>query len=158
MKIANIMNFARGYNSIEKQFAHTAREFELVNEMGLENTFLLQYDAVCCELYQNLFKEKATDKTEIGLWYEIVEPLTTACNMPYRTELGRKWDYHIIPGFSARSVGNLTIKNCLFKDSGASNGHLFVENVNTLNLINNTFEGSFEAVKIGANVGTVNKQ
>lgn len=100
MKIANIMNFARGYNSVEKQFAQTARELELVNETGLDNTFLLQYDAVCCELYQKLFKEKATDKTELGLWYEIVEPLASACDIPYRSDLGLKWDYHIIPGFS----------------------------------------------------------
>ena len=100
MKIANIMCFARGYNSVEKQYKFTEAEFDLINEFDVDNTFLLEYDALCFESYQKLFKEKATDKTEIGLWYEIVEPLTTACGMTYRTQMGKKWDYHIIPGFS----------------------------------------------------------
>lgn len=100
MKIANIMCFARGYNNVEAQFNITAAELELVNSFDLDNTFLLEYDAICFESYQKLFKEKATERTEIGLWLEIVEPLTSACGMPYKTELGLKWDYHIIPGFS----------------------------------------------------------
>lgn len=99
MKIANIMIFARCYNNVEEQFEHTAKELRLVNEFEMDNTFLLEYDAICNESYQKLFREEATEKTEIGLWLEIVEPLTTACNMPYRTKMGLKWDYHIIPGF-----------------------------------------------------------
>ena len=99
MKIANIMIFARCYNNVEDQFNHTAAELRMVNEFDMDNTFLLEYDAVCDERYQKLFREEATEKTEIGLWLEIVEPLTTACNMPYRTKMGLKWDYHIIPGF-----------------------------------------------------------
>lgn len=105
MKIANIMNFVRYIderveNSEKKLFDMTAKELETVNEFGFENTFLLQYDAVIDENYQKLFKEKATNKTELGLWYEIVEPLTTACGIPYNSEKGWKWDWHIIPGFS----------------------------------------------------------
>jgi len=105
MKSVNIMNFVRYIderieNSVRKLYEMTAQELELVNEFGLENTFLLQYDAVIDSNYQKLFKEKATDKTEVGLWYEIVEPLTSACGLPYRSEYGWKWDWHIIPGFS----------------------------------------------------------
>ncbi len=105
MKIANIMNFVRCIderhkNSWEPQYKTTAAELDLVNELGLENTFLLQYDVLCDEAYQKLFKEKATERTELGLWYEIVEPLTAACKMPYRSEYGWKWDWHIVPGFS----------------------------------------------------------
>lgn len=48
----------------------------------------------------SLFRNEATDKTELGLWYEIVEPLTSACGIPYRSEMGWKWDWHIIPGYS----------------------------------------------------------
>ncbi|MBQ9116869.1 MAG: hypothetical protein IJY04_07570, partial [Clostridia bacterium] len=29
-----------------------------------------------------------------------VEPMTAACGMPYRSEYGWKWDWHIIPGFA----------------------------------------------------------
>lgn len=105
MKVANIMNFVRyiderDVNSIKNQYEATKKELELVNELGVENTFLLQYDAVCSEEYQKLFKENATEKTELGLWYEIVEPLTSACGLPYKSEKGWKWDWHIVPGFS----------------------------------------------------------
>ena len=105
MKIINIMNFVRDIDervddSKNILFNTTEAELDLVNEFGFENTFLLQYDAVCDYRYVELFKSKATDKTELGLWYEIVEPLTTACGLEYRSELGWKWDWHVIPGFS----------------------------------------------------------
>ena len=100
MKIANIMCFARCYNNVDVQFYGTKLELEMITGYDVDHTFLLEYDAICNEQYQQLFKEKATERTEIGLWFEIVEPLTTACGMPYRTERGVKWDYHIIPGFS----------------------------------------------------------
>ena len=105
MKVINIMNFVRYIDerlkdSVNILYQTTKRELEMVNEFGFENTFLLQYDAVCGENYQKLFREMGTERTELGLWYEIVEPLTTACGLPYRSERGWKWDWHIIPGFS----------------------------------------------------------
>ena len=105
MKVINIMNFVRYIDermkdSINILYQTTKSELMMVNEFGFENTFLLQYDAVCDENYQKLFKEYGTEHTEIGLWYEIVEPLTSACGLPYRSERGWKWDWHIIPGFS----------------------------------------------------------
>lgn len=105
MKIVNVMNFVRRIdereeNSTERLLAFTAEQLRLVNEYGVDNTFLLQYDAVCDEDFVALFKREATDKTELGLWYEIVEPLTSACGIPYRSEMGWKWDWHIVPGYS----------------------------------------------------------
>ena len=105
MKVVNVMNFVRQIdermeNSTERLLAFTAEQLRLVNEYGIDNTFLLQYDAVCDENFVSLFKREATDKTELGLWYEIVEPLTSACGIPYRSEMGWKYDWHIIPGFS----------------------------------------------------------
>jgi len=105
MKVINVMNFVRYIDerlkdSIDILYQTTKRELETVNEFGLENTFLLQYDAVCSENYQKLFREQGTERTELGLWYEIVEPLTSACGLPYRSERGWKWDWHIVPGFS----------------------------------------------------------
>ena len=105
MKSINIMNFVRDIDErlpaeADHLYKATKAELALVNEYGVENTFLLQYDALCDERYVKLFKENATERTELGIWYEIVEPLTTACGMPYRSERGWKWDWHIIPGFS----------------------------------------------------------
>ena len=106
MKTINIMNFVRQNDyrmpgdGVDILYQTTAAQLDLVNEFQLDNTFLLQYDAFCDSRYVSLFKENATDRTELGLWYEIVEPLTTACGLPYRSEVGAKWDWHIIPGFS----------------------------------------------------------
>ncbi len=105
MNIINLMNFVRYIderkeNSIQEQFAFTKKELEIVNEYNVDNTFLLQYDVLCDQAYVDLFKKEANEKTELGLWYEIVEPLTTACGLSYRSEMGWKWDWHIIPGLS----------------------------------------------------------
>ena len=105
MKTVNIMNFARQCEPRDTEvdrvlFQTTEKQLELVNELNLPNTFLLQYDTLCDERYVKLFKEKASDLTETGLWYEIVEPLTSACGLPYESANGWKWDWHIKPGFS----------------------------------------------------------
>lgn len=105
MKIANIMNFVRQIderfeNSTEKLLEFTAEQLRLINEYSLDNTFLLQYDALCDDNFTKLFKREATERTELGLWYEIVEPLASACGIPYNSENGWKWDWHIVPGFS----------------------------------------------------------
>ncbi len=103
MNIFNVMNFVRACDEREANYKETLfnitkQELDLLNEFNIENTFLLQYDALTDERYVELFKNEATDKTELGLWLEIVEPLTTACGLPYKSEHGWKWDWHIIPG------------------------------------------------------------
>ena len=105
MKVINVMNFVRQCEPrdalVEARLLDTtAAQLDLVNEMEVDNTFMLQYDALCDERFVRLFKEKATDRTELSLWYEIVEPMTSAVGMPYRSEMGWKWDWHIIPGFA----------------------------------------------------------
>ncbi|MBE6668553.1 MAG: hypothetical protein E7607_09640 [Ruminococcaceae bacterium] len=105
MKVVNLMNFVRNIderaeNSTERLLSFTTEQLRLVNEYSVDNTFLLQYDTVCNDDFVSLFKHEATNKTELGLWYEIVEPLTTACGIPYRSDRGWKWDWHIIPGYS----------------------------------------------------------
>ena len=64
MKVINIMNFVRQIderieNSTEKLLAFTTEQLQLVNEYGVDNTFLLQYDAVCDENFVSMFKNKA---------------------------------------------------------------------------------------------------
>ncbi|MBR2353941.1 MAG: hypothetical protein IKA76_05510 [Clostridia bacterium] len=105
MKVVNLMCFVRQIderlkNSTEQLFDFTKQQVALVNEYPVDKTFLLQYDTVSDEQFVRLFKEETDERTELGLWYEIVEPLTTACGLPYRSENGWKWDWHIIPGFS----------------------------------------------------------
>ena len=105
MKSVNIMNFVRQCEprseSVDKiLFETTKKQLALVNELQVPSTFLLQYDALCDDRFVKLFKEEAGPLTETGLWYEIVEPLTSACSMKYESEYGWKWDWHIKPGFS----------------------------------------------------------
>ncbi len=104
MKVVTIMNFVRKCDfrmedSEEKLYQMTRKELELVNEYRLDNTFLLQYDALIEERYIHLFQEKATERTELGLWFEVVKPLTDAVGLPWRGRKGATWDWHVIPGF-----------------------------------------------------------
>ena len=105
MKIVNVMNFVRQceprWADVDAElFPTTKAQLEMVKEMGVDHTFLLQYDTLCDPKYIDLFKNEATEQTELGLWYEIVEELTDAVGIPYKSECGWKWDWHIIPGFS----------------------------------------------------------
>ena len=105
MKTVHIMNFARQCEPRDEAtdrilFDVTKKQLEMLNELNVPNTFLLQYDALCDERYVKLFRQKAGAQTEIGLWHEIVEPLTAACGMAYESVRGWKWDWHIKPGFS----------------------------------------------------------
>lgn len=98
------MNFVRQCdfrteNSEELMYRMTEQELELVNRYQKDNTFLLQYDALLDERYIQLFRTKATGRTELGLWLEIVKPLTDAVGLPWRGREGTTWDWHVVPGF-----------------------------------------------------------
>ena len=105
MKCVNIMNFARSFEprrlDVEKKLAETTKQqLDLVNEMGVEATFLLQYDVYVNDEFVKIIKDRAGDNIELGLWFEVVEPLTSACGMKYESARGWKWDWYIKPGFS----------------------------------------------------------
>ena len=104
MNVTNIMNFVRTFEprnlAVEaKLFDMAKAELELSKEMNLPSTFLLEYDALCDERYVELFRD-AGENIELGLWYEIVEPLTTDIGIPYNSPRGFRWDWYIDPGFS----------------------------------------------------------
>ena len=66
MKSVNIMNFARSYEprnlEVEKKLAQTTKEqLDLVNELGVEATFLLQYDVIVNDEFVKIIKERAGD-------------------------------------------------------------------------------------------------
>lgn len=99
-----MMNFVREVdprvkNSEQVLYNTTCAEYKLCKEYGIENTFLLQYDALIDPRYINLFSD-ADDKTELGIWLEIAQPLVEAVGLPWRGRLGWAWDWHVVPGFS----------------------------------------------------------
>ena len=105
MRIINFMNFVRQNdprleNSEQLLFETTKQELALAKQYGIENTFLLQYDALIDERYIHLFKNEANETTELGLWFEIPKPLLEKAGLPWRGREGWTWDWHIVPGFS----------------------------------------------------------
>lgn len=84
--IVNIVNFVRavepreGRNiDLEKPIIEQTR---IMRELGLRGTFLLQYDALISPNFRNLLADY-TDICEIGLWFEIVQPLVE--------DIGEEW-------------------------------------------------------------------
>lgn len=103
MRVVNIMNFVRQCDprmedSERILYETTAAQVSLVKEYGYDNTFLLQYDAVIDSAYQELFHREADGHMELGLWYEIVQPLVEKAGLPWRGQKGWRWDWHVIPG------------------------------------------------------------
>ena len=108
------MNFVRSFEPRDKNIElnlldTTIKQMKLINEMNVPATFLLQYDVLCNEEYMRRIFAEAKDNIEFGFWYEIVEPLTTACGLPYESKNGYKWDWNIKPGFSMSYPKNLRI-------------------------------------------------
>ncbi len=113
MRAVNIMNFVRAHEPRIKDFDKvlfetTVKEIDLVKKYGFENTFLLQYDAIISKEYNytELFNREKDDKMELGLWLEIVQPLCEKVGLPWRSENGWSWDWHIVPGFSMAYTPN----------------------------------------------------
>ncbi len=99
-QIVNIINFVRACEPRSKDdsflFTTTKEELELCKKFNFPSTVLLQYDALIDKNYVNLINEYS-ENTEVGLWLEVVEPLTEAVGIEWR---GRyPWDWHNDVGF-----------------------------------------------------------
>lgn len=98
--IVNIINFIRGVEprpgrNIDLQMP-MREQIRLLRENGLRGTFLLQYDALTDPAFDDLINE-ASEFCELGLWLEIVQPLTEDAGIEWR---GRyPWDWHNDVGF-----------------------------------------------------------
>lgn len=105
MKVINIMNFVRQCDprledSEKILFDTTRQQVALVKQYAVENTFLLQYDALIDPRYQELFLTERDERMELGLWYEIVKPLCDKAGIAWRGREDWTWDWHVVPGFS----------------------------------------------------------
>ena len=101
-RIVNIVNFVRGAeprNPSKDLLAPVVGEIELVKKYNFPNTFLLQYDALILEQYQEIFKREADENMEIGIWIECVRQLIEACGLEWRGDPNVTWDWHVVPGF-----------------------------------------------------------
>lgn len=99
-QIVNIVNFVRAVEPrCEVDLVGTVRQqIRLLDEYHLPATFLLQYDALVRPEYVDLMKSLDPERYELGIWYEIVRPLTEDSGIPWRGKTD--WDWHTDCGFS----------------------------------------------------------
>ena len=85
-QIVNIINFIRGCEPRDPvDLVRPVKEqIQLMKEHGLRGTFLLQYDALLDPVYQNMLKELDPRQFEIGVWFEVVQPLVEKIGLPWR--------------------------------------------------------------------------
>lgn len=99
-QIVNIINFIRDCEPRDTvDLVLTVRkEIELMQRYNLRGTFLLQYDALVDPVYVDMMKALDPQQFELGVWFEVVQPLVEEIGLPWR---GRyPWDWHVHCGFS----------------------------------------------------------
>ena len=97
--IVNIINFIRGCEPrCEVDLIKPVEEqLKLLNQYNFPGTFLFQYDALIAPAFTRLFANR-DPKIEVGVWFEIVEPLCHAAGIQWRGRF--PWDWHAHVGFS----------------------------------------------------------
>ena len=103
-RIVNIINFIRqcepriDWITEEVLYETVISQIEIMKRHELKGTFLLQYDALMDARYQKLLKDLPADMFEIGVWWEIPQPLVENSGLAWR---GRyPWDWHADVGFA----------------------------------------------------------
>ena len=103
-RIVNIYNFIRAVEPRREEitpevlYETTASQVCLLKDRGLPATFALQYDALLDERYQRLLQDELPAHSEVGAWWEIVQPHAERAGIAWR---GRyPWDWHAHVGFS----------------------------------------------------------
>ena len=112
-QIVNIINFIRGCEPREPvDLVRPVREqIRLMEKHRLRGTFLIQYDALTDPAFTDLLKTLDPEQFEIGVWFEVVQPLTEAVGIPWRGRF--PWDWHVHCGFS---MGYTTMQRELLID------------------------------------------
>ena len=99
-QIVNIVNFLRGVEPrCDTDLITPMKEqLRLMEKYNLRGTFLVQYDALINPAFTEVLKMADKSRIEIGVWFEVVEPLCEKAEIPWT---GRyPWDWHVHCGFS----------------------------------------------------------
>lgn len=103
-KIVNIINFIRqcepriDWITEDVLYETVVEQIKLMQQHQLRGTFLVQYDALIDPRYQALLKSLPAEQFEIGVWWEIPQPLVERSGYTWR---GRyPWDWHADVGFA----------------------------------------------------------
>lgn len=95
----NIIQFIRGFEPREPVdlLLPVQKQLELLDIYKLKGTFLLQYDALIDDRYVKLLKAYDSQRVEIGLWLEVVQPQVEAVGLSWNGRF--PWDWHAHCGF-----------------------------------------------------------
>jgi hypothetical protein len=74
-------------------------QIKLINKYDLPATFLLMYDTLCDDRFIDILSKK-NEKTELGVWLEVVQPQCGAAGVEWRGRPGYPWDYYANAGFT----------------------------------------------------------
>lgn len=103
-RIVNIINFIRqcepriDWITEDVLYETVVEQIRIMKRYQLKGTFLLQYDALMDVRYQKLLKGLPGEMFEIGVWWEIPQPLVE--NSGYRWRGRFPWDWHANVGFA----------------------------------------------------------
>lgn len=99
--VMNLVNFVRGCEPRRPMDLVTplAEQIRCNSRYGVPNTILLQYDAMIRDDIMAAARTADREKTEFGVWIEIVKPLCEAVGIPWRGRNGWAWDWWVTPGF-----------------------------------------------------------
>ena len=100
-QIVNIINFIRGCEPRQEMDLYTPviEQIKLINKYDLPATFLLMYDTLCDDRFMQILSH-INDKTELGVWLEVVQPQCEAAGVKWRGRPGYPWDYYANAGFT----------------------------------------------------------
>lgn len=98
--IVNIINFIRAIEPRDAQIdlvEPIRRQIQLIRKYNLPATWLVQYDTLRDPRMIALLKSELDDRHEIGIWFEVVQPLVEAIGSTWRGRF--PWDWHSHVGF-----------------------------------------------------------
>lgn len=100
-QIVNIINFIRGCEPRQQMDLYTPviEQIKLINKYDLPATFLLMYDTLCDDRFIEILSQ-INDKTELGIWLEVVQPQCEAADVKWRGRPGFPWDWYANAGFT----------------------------------------------------------
>lgn len=100
-KAINIVNFVRGTEPRCEMDLYTpvAQQIRCNKKYGIPNTFLLQYDAMLRDDFQDLFLREQDDDMELGVWFETCRQLIEKIGLQWNGRLDWDWDWHVNVGF-----------------------------------------------------------
>ncbi len=92
----NVVNFLRGVEPRGPMdlFLPLKKQMEIILELGLPSTWLLQFDALVSGPFVAYLKANMAKNHEIGVWFEMNQMHCKAAGVEWRGRPGYEWDHY----------------------------------------------------------------